>query len=149
MQQLAECQEITHNPEELRDRCGDDNFALTEESNKDHKDHRQTIGQPTQAQVHLAADSFYDDWLHRGFQEPVRHMNYYMYGMYVRRRPVLEAMAQSFTHCPLRSALQSRGGVGARNPLRATGSVPSNRDWFGSLSVKYTFRIATNVIAKF
>ena len=91
VQQPAECQEIIHNTEELRDRCGDDNVVLTEESNKDHKDHRQTIGQPSQAQVHLAADSFYDDWLHRGFQEPVRHMNHYMYGMYVRRRPVLEA----------------------------------------------------------
>lgn len=79
----ADC--VEHESEEKRD--------LVLEGHKDN------VVFPDKATVQLTADSFYDDWLHRGCEEPVRHMNHYIYGMYVRRRPFLEALSQGFDYC--------------------------------------------------
>ena len=69
-----------------------------EKGSNTHEDQTENMSAATQAQVHLAAESFYDDWLHRGFEEPVSQMNHYIYGMYVRRRPLLEAFSQAFPY---------------------------------------------------
>ena len=42
----------------------------------------------------MSNDAFYDDWLHRGGQDPLRHMNHYLYAMHVALMPVVEAEAR-------------------------------------------------------
>ena len=49
------------------------------------------------ATVQLSGDAFYDDWLHRGTQEPVRNMNHYIYGMYIRPMKRSAANLEGFT----------------------------------------------------
>ena len=39
----------------------------------------------------MNSDAFYDDWLHRGLVEPLRHMNHYLYGMHVSVVPTIDA----------------------------------------------------------
>ena len=60
--------------------------------------HQDNVASPAKATVQLTADSFYDDWLHRGCEEPVRNINHYIYGMYVRRRHFLEDVSQGFVY---------------------------------------------------
>ena len=42
---------------------------------------------PGRAKLRLRNDTFYDDYLHRGGQEPFPHMSYYDYGVHVRVVP--------------------------------------------------------------
>ena len=42
---------------------------------------------PGRAKLRLRNDTFYDDYLHRGRQEPFTHMSYYDYGVHVRVVP--------------------------------------------------------------
>ena len=41
----------------------------------------------------------YDDWLHRGNEEPVSSMNQYVYAMYVQRKPIIAVQASNMHYC--------------------------------------------------
>jgi hypothetical protein len=67
--------------------------ALVARPDEDEKPRRGPPNPTKQAPktVKLSNDAFYDDWLHRGFAEPLRAMNHYIYGMYVAVVPKVHA----------------------------------------------------------